>query len=736
MRDASDNKNIKLIFNKTMKCWRVGAPVQVVEYSLYYDYGYNRNFLNCLFINVSKSTVKSIYVDLVCFDDAKDNIGKLENLPLTNVNALPEKHFGSDTDLIVEYLNTSEVEIVLSKVVFEDGTVWRSEGSFETVEIPEQKAIDTEWELYPQLLRECEQIGVTPVYHPVFTKHLWCCTCSTVNENSASSCHDCSIDRSWLEEHFSQQYLAKQNSLYNDALRAQVLARRYEDAKVKHKTYSGYIDAAEKMEALGFYMDAPSLAKSYYAEAARIQAESENRIKEEIYQSKKQLKNSSPDELRSAAAKLDEIAGYKDAAKLAEQYRARAYAIERNERRLEKQQRTLKKKEEERKKRQRKKIIKISLICAVIALIVASLIGIAVWVIAPGVNGNKLEKQYDEAMTCVENGEFTKAIRILETLGTYNNSDKKIEIISESVAGFKDAEFATSDEYPCYSISETGVLSFNKSGFKFNDGEVLIPDVLDDVLVKSFDSNFLKDCDWVVKVDIPYNVKNISEAAFGGCTSLTTVNLHDDIRTIGKSAFAGCTSLKEIIIPEYVTSLGAYAFSNCTAISELVIPSKITVIEEYTFNKCTSLKKITLEGSVKDIGNYAFSYCSSLESITLTKKLHNIGAYAFVYCTSLKDIVIPDEVSSIANNAFGGCSSLEAVVLGSGVKTVGNYVFENCSKLQSVTIGSSVEKIGYSVFSGCSSLSKVIYKGSSEDWSKVTIGDKNDELVNANVSFE
>ena len=94
MKDVSEIKDIKLIFNKSMSAWRVGAPVQIVEYSLYYDYRYNRNFVNTLFLNVSNQTIKSIYVDLVCYDDARDKIATLENLPVLNVNALPEKHFG------------------------------------------------------------------------------------------------------------------------------------------------------------------------------------------------------------------------------------------------------------------------------------------------------------------------------------------------------------------------------------------------------------------------------------------------------------------------------------------------------------------------------------------------------------------------------------------------------------------------------------------------------------------
>ena len=49
----------------------------------------------------------------------------------------------------------------------------------------------------------------------------------------------------------------------------------------------------------------------------------------------------------------------------------------------------------------------------------------------------------------------------------------------------------------------------------------------------------------------------------------------------------------------------------------------------------------------------------------------------------------------------------------------------------SVVIGNSVESIGDYAFYYCSSLTSVYYKGSAEDWAKITIGDYNDKLKKA-----
>ena len=53
------------------------------------------------------------------------------------------------------------------------------------------------------------------------------------------------------------------------------------------------------------------------------------------------------------------------------------------------------------------------------------------------------------------------------------------------------------------------------------------------------------------------------------------------------------------------------------------------------------------------------------------------------------------------------------------------YAFRSCSSLTSIEIGNSVTSIGENAFFGCSSLTNVFYKGSAEDWNKISIGNNN-----------
>lgn len=57
--------------------------------------------------------------------------------------------------------------------------------------------------------------------------------------------------------------------------------------------------------------------------------------------------------------------------------------------------------------------------------------------------------------------------------------------------------------------------------------------------------------------------------------------------------------------------------------------------------------------------------------------------------------------------------------------------FYNCSGLTSVTIPNGVTFIGWFAFSGCSGLKTVFYKGTAEQWSKISICPNNNYLTSA-----
>ncbi|MDR2266491.1 MAG: leucine-rich repeat protein [Christensenellaceae bacterium] len=145
-----------------------------------------------------------------------------------------------------------------------------------------------------------------------------------------------------------------------------------------------------------------------------------------------------------------------------------------------------------------------------------------------------------------------------------------------------------------------------------------------------------------------YPVKEISDMALAGLTSLQEVTLSETLETIGTQAFSGCTALKKITIPASVTKIDANAFKGCTSLEELIFEARgvvALIIGESAFYGAKSLSKIYMKSNQGNVDG-------------LPEGLQEIKANAFNGATSLQSVIIPATVVTIEDKAFYGASSL------------------------------------------------------------------------------
>lgn len=343
-------------------------------------------------------------------------------------------------------------------------------------------------------------------------------------------------------------------------------------------------------------------------------------------------------------------------------------------------------------------------------------------------------------------------------------------VISDSVASIGSDSFRD-----CYSLADltigNGVKSIGDYAFCNCTSltEIVIPNS-----VTNIGENAFWCCNSLISVTIPYSVTSIGVGAFNNCRSLESIKV-DEANTVYSSDGDGILfnyERTELIqyptgkpgiaytIPDGVITIVDYAFNSCKNLTSVTISNSVESIGESAFSYCDKLTSATIGNGVITVGRYAFSNCDNLAIVTIGNGVTTIGRRAFEYCGSLTDITVSDNISSIGIDAFydtgyyNNSDNWENDVLyigkylidvkesinvdfaiKEGTKTIAERALEYCTNLKNVTIPDSITNIGWCAFYSCDSITNVYYKGTQEQFGKITIDSGNEDLTNATIHF-
>lgn len=193
--------------------------------------------------------------------------------------------------------------------------------------------------------------------------------------------------------------------------------------------------------------------------------------------------------------------------------------------------------------------------------------------------------------------------------------------------------------------------------------------------------------------------------------------------------------VEDVVIPEGFDVIGSSSFQYNSKIKSVTFPNSLKEIEIYSFRSCSNLTTINFGTGLKKIGEGAFSYCTSIVSCSIPDSVETIDAAIFMDCSNLENVTIGTGLKTLINGTFVS-TKIETIVIPDNIEELRGYVFTSCSSLKTIFIGNGLKKITDKAFNDCSGIEEIYYKGSSEDWEKITIYDYEKELFkNVRIYF-
>lgn len=203
--------------------------------------------------------------------------------------------------------------------------------------------------------------------------------------------------------------------------------------------------------------------------------------------------------------------------------------------------------------------------------------------------------------------------------------------------------------------------------------------------------------------------------------------------TVGTEKFVPLNKFMESLMEEFsyeMAATNADIFGDAGG-AVLVVPRmEVIPSNEYYYR---NMVRAILPPGLKKIGSNAFSSCDQLRGVNIPDSVIEIGDGAFSGCSSLRNVKLPDQITKIEDDTFNG-TALSSIIIPNKVETIGVRTFMSCEQLETITIPKSVTQIGANAFLQ-TGLANVYYKGTQEEWDKISFGLGNERLTGATIHY-
>ena len=229
----------------------------------------------------------------------------------------------------------------------------------------------------------------------------------------------------------------------------------------------------------------------------------------------------------------------------------------------------------------------------------------------------------------------------------------------------------------------------------------------------------------ITSVEIPGSVQYIGRGAFTGLTGLTTVTIGDGTAIIDNYAFAGCTGLKNVYLGKDVVYIAESAFDNGSSQFESMtdedIQKMLDSMEEYAQDTIQDCEQ-NLESLESSEAGF-FEYVSNMFGTPVS---------SYEEALSWIENATDEQIAEVSSNPnareqfTGFIKSVES-----------EFISERTSYEQQLKGATNMPNVMRALIAGMkdAGIKKVVFAGSEEEWNDIYILEGNENLTDAERSY-
>lgn len=177
-----------VILSKNTEQFIQGSIPVLLEKTLISKDTSGKVYANCSFRPLTKKQIQAMQVDVACSDIWRERVDSVEGFQYLDLRTTRDISFGEEVRIPLPDPNTRVIDVVVKKIMFEDGTLLKQEGQ----PVKHATPVPLSESLGKELFEEYKtQTYSNARFVPVSYGPIWVCTCGALNLDEEGDCHVC-----------------------------------------------------------------------------------------------------------------------------------------------------------------------------------------------------------------------------------------------------------------------------------------------------------------------------------------------------------------------------------------------------------------------------------------------------------------------------------------------------------------------------------------------------------------